>query len=80
MTPFIKDWLERIWKTALAAFVMAFVVPLTDLYSLAAWKGAAITAGMAAVTAIVNLVTKAIGPSKETGSVLDQSEFVNGTP
>lgn len=68
---FLKDAAERAVKTALQAAFAAFVVPVTDLYSLAAWKGALITAVAAGVSVLTSILSKGVA-DEDTASVVPE--------
>lgn len=72
MSPFLKDLAERVVRTFVAAATAALVLPATDLYSMAAWKSAAVAAAIAGVTAVLGVITKSVGPSTDTASVLEK--------
>lgn len=67
---FSKDLLERIIRTAIAAAAGAFILPAADVYNLAAWKSALVVAATVGVTTLLGLLTKAVGPNKDSASVI----------
>ena len=68
---FLRDAAERAVKTAVQAAFAAFVVPVTDLYSLAAWKGALITAIAAGVSVLTSILSRGSG-DEDTASLVPQ--------
>ena len=68
---FIKDLIERAVKTALQVALAAFVLPVTDVYNLAAWKGAVMTAVAAGLSVLFSLLSKAVA-DPDTASVVDE--------
>jgi hypothetical protein len=69
MSTFVKDWLERIVRTALVAFAVTFLAGLTTDIDLSALRALAISAAMAAGTAILGLLTKPVG-NPDSASIL----------
>lgn len=70
VSPFIKDWAERIVRTFLATALTIITANLASITSLDAAKTVGAAAATAGVTAVIGLITKLIG-SPDTASVLD---------
>lgn len=51
-----RDVLVRAVKTFFQAFAAALIIPATELYNFAAWKGAVLAAAAAAASAVWNAV------------------------
>lgn len=71
MSVFIKDLLERAVKTFVQVFAATLIIPVADVYNLAAWKGAVVAAGAAALSAVSSLISKSVG-DKDTASLVPE--------
>lgn len=66
---FLKDLVERAAKTAAQAAVAALALPAADVYSLSAWKGAAITAVAAGLSVLFSVLSKGLADPNTASAV-----------
>lgn len=71
MNQFVKDLVERAVKTFIQVFAATLVIPaVSDIYSVDAWKAAVVSAAAAGLSAVMSLLSKRVGPSKDDASVV----------
>lgn len=66
---FFKDLAERALKTFVEAFAVTFVMP-SSVWNGSAWEAAALAGAAAGISAVVSLLSKQFGSSKDSASVL----------
>lgn len=66
---FFKKLIERSVKTFVQAFAAALIVP-ADLFNENAWRAAAFAAVAAGLSAIISLISRNVGPDKNSPSVV----------
>ena len=66
---YLRDLFERIVRTFVAAAVPAFVLPATQLYSMSAWKSAAIVAATTGLTAVIGIIGGQFGNPATTSVI-----------